>query len=215
MGRRISDPINEQLSFLDPVEMAKGVPITSRTQALTHMGTFWEEATKNATGATRHKVQAGKCSPDLSMGQNLMECKSVGKSRRLLVFKDQLDRYGELDNYSTFYLLFMHDTKFENPYHTISLAELRLNLASNLQRVVIVSHAQVATAMADAKWNLRTFYHSGGSGRTFQRYLAPLPVSRLLPDVYESTMPFDMIAFGQHIPGVPVVNLSGESFGPF
>lgn len=214
MDRQISDPIHEQLSFLDPVEMAEAVEITSQTQALTHMGTFWEEATKNATGAIRHKVMAGVTSPDLSIGQMLLECKSIGKSRRLLVFQDQLTRYGQLNGYDTCYLLWCHDMKFSKPYQTISLAQLRRDLAANLLRLVIVTHGQVATAMEGADWKLRTFYHSGGRG-TFQRHLASLPVSRLVPDSYEQGLTFDMEAFGQHIPGVPVINLTGGSVGPF
>lgn len=132
------------------------IPLTKPAQCRYYVGEYMEKITAQLTGLPELTTHGQWC-PDFIRGNEAIEVKSIGKSRRVIIYDHRLTA-DERSGYIISYFLWIHSA---NALNAKTVAELHSMLRANLLRLVIVSASTIRQACAKAK-SRKINYHTPG-----------------------------------------------------
>lgn len=206
--KAISDPRLRQQSIFGERYHAQHTVLTNHTQSLKHIGDFWEESSVKLFHGKQLSIRSGRSCPDLLIGDHLCECKSVGRSSRLMIYKNQIDRYIELE---VIYLVWVHGIHIRKPFIEMTLDELRYRLSQSLKKIIIIDSKQIYH-LAQPRFKRTEYYLSNNRGKAIAD-IANIPLS-LLVDGCQTACSFDFDVYGHRVCSIPIFNYTNHHFGP-
>lgn len=141
----------------------------------------------------------GKELPRYCHSNGYMEVKSSGRSKRIIVGRDQMVRYADAD---TTYAIFVHDLHLTKDMLPMSLQSLRELLAQHIQEVLLI-HARDLLKIVGDRWVQMCYYQSNNRGPAVMTAF-PLPIKDICVREAQNHIPFCTSAYSLDTKPFPV-----------